>query len=146
MAYGLLRPEVTYTITLNGTQIPVDGSAKVSFKSPFNKIYINVKPTNTSLSYFEARVTTYNADYGIGVGKLLCHETNISSTGKTLSFDINATNFSEGDGDYRIGIYSKNSVDGTWDLTYIFFEVAGSQFIPSDSTGFEVLTTEPIPS
>ena len=66
----LLQSLITYSsITVNNKSIDLSGSGKVSFKAPYNAINITFTPTNSSLSYYEVRITAANADYDIGVGQ-----------------------------------------------------------------------------
>ena len=62
----------------------------------------------------------------------------------TVSFTVDAENFSKGDGLYRIGMYAQSALDYSWDVSYILLTVTGDVFLPSDATSFDVLTTKMI--
>lgn len=77
--------------------------------------------------------------------------------GSSQSVDIavNSTNFSKGDGAYRIALYAQRSLDYTWDVTYLFFVIteatkssttkAYEQFDPTGTDeGFEVISNKQI--
>lgn len=144
---GLVTPLVTYnSISINGKSVALSNSCKASFEAPYNKININLTPTNCSLSQYEVRVTQADANYDIGVGQLAYWDTNIENNkAYTFQIDINATNFIYGDGTYRISLYARSSVDGSWDMAYLFFVVEG-QFTLDDGSALAVLTTREAPS
>ena len=67
----LTTPNVEYiSVSIAGKNILLASSCRASFKSPFNKIDVKIQPTNTSLSYYEVRITKADEDWDIGVGKL----------------------------------------------------------------------------
>lgn len=142
-------PNVTYEFYINGQKLSTN-SCRASFNSPYNKITIKLQP-DVSLSYWEARVTPDAAhtidEYDIGEGILANWCSNVPTTSQTtVVIDINSTNFTQGEGIYRISLYSKSSIDGAWDVTYLLFTVDNDQIIPADTAGFEVLTDKAIPN
>jgi hypothetical protein len=65
-------PNVEYiSIKIANKDILLSSSCRASFKAPYNKIDIQMKPTTASLSYYEVRVTQANEVADIGVGKLV---------------------------------------------------------------------------
>ncbi len=144
---SLITPLVSYdTIRINGKDISLSSSCRASFIAPYNKINIEMAPTNCSLSYFEVRVTGLDAEYDIGVGAKAYWTTNIAANAKhTFTIDINSENFTLGDGAYRISLYARSALDGSWDVTYLFFTVSGEQFILADGLEFGVITTKEAP-
>ena len=145
---ALETPIVTYSsITINGVSIALSGSCKASFNPPYNRIDVTIIPTSCSLSYYEVRVTKADAAHDIGVGALAYWATNLAkSQAHDFQIPVNSSVFSEGDGDYRISLYARNAIDGSWDVTYLLFTVGGELFKPSDSSGFEVLTVREEPT
>lgn len=119
-------------------------SATLSTPGRSNYFTIKFKPT-ISLSYYEVRITpdaTHGIDdYDIGVGKLAYVQANIEAN-KTHTFriDINQANFSQGGKSYRIAMYARNSLDNSWDVSYLFFSSDGLQFIAKTDEPFESLT------
>ena len=89
-------PLVEYlSIKIANTDILLSSTCRASFKPPYNKIEVQLKPTTTSLSYYEVRVTKADEVADIGVGKLAYWDANISANKiKTFSIEINNTNFS----------------------------------------------------
>ena len=139
----LNSPLVTYnSIAINGQSISLEGDCRASFSSPFNKIDITMTPTNCSLSCYEVRVTEVDEPYDIEVGNQAYWTTSIPAN-KSHTFSINITPeiFNKGDGVYRISLYAKSAIDGSWDVTYLFFTLDNVQFLLSDGSAFEVLTT-----
>lgn len=109
----LNMPIVKYdSIKINDIDVTLSSTCKASFSPPYNKINIQMTPTNCSLSYYEVRVTGSEDLYDIGVGKLAYYGTNIPANKKySYTIDINSTNFSLGDITYRIGLYARSAVD-----------------------------------
>jgi hypothetical protein len=144
---GLVTPIVEYnSITIDGQDILLSSSCRASFKSPYNKIEIKMTPTASSLSYYEVRVTSAAEDYDIGVGQLAYWDSNISAAvEKKFTIDITPTIFTHGDGTYRISLYAKSAIDGSWDVSYLFFTVDNLPFILADGKTFSVLTTREAP-
>ena len=146
-------PDVSYNIYAINTNprvakialvmTPTVGSTcKVSYDY---KITIEVTPNNCSLSQFDIRATGSDASWDIDQGKLLNRITNLSkNSSRSCEFLINRENFPTA-GDYRIGLYARNALDDSWDVTYLFFTLAEQsgteQFILADGTPFEVITT-----
>ena len=147
MAFGYSTPNITYkSIKINNTDISLSSTTKVSFISPFNKINITIRPTTCSISYYEVRVTKDTEDYDIGVGNC-AYFTGSLSVDQDYSFSININNtlFNKGDGKYRISLYGKSSLDGSWDVTYLLFTVDNEQVIDSNNNGIEMLTIQDAP-
>jgi hypothetical protein len=65
-------PNVEYiSIKIANTDILLSSSCRASFKAPYNKVDIQMKPTTASLSYYEVRVTKADEVADIGVGTLV---------------------------------------------------------------------------
>lgn len=141
-------PMVDYlSIKIANTDILLSSTCRASFKPPYNKIEIQLKPTTASLSYYEVRVTSADEVADIGVGKLAYWDANISANEvKTFNIDINNTNFSHGDTTYRLSFYAKSAVDGSWDVSYLYFTFDDIQFTLSDGCEFAVLTGRDAPT
>ena len=60
----------------------------------------------------------------------------------------NEENFNLGNINYRISLYARSALDGTWDVTNILFDLNGLQLDPSDEfDGIEVYSQkEPVNS
>lgn len=147
---GYSTPKVTYkSITINSVEVALSSStAKVSFESPYNRINIVMRPTESSLSYYEVRVTKENEAYDIGLGNLAYMNQSVPLNADTsFSINVNSNIFNGGDGLYRVSLYAKSSTDGSWDVTYLLFGLnSGELFEPSDCDGFEVLTARSAPN
>lgn len=143
----LTTPNVEYiSLSIAGKNILLASSCRASFKPPFNKIDVKIQPKNTSLSYYEVRITKADEEWDIGVGTLAYWEANVSSNvPHQYSIDINSTNFAKGDGAYRISFYAKSALDGSWDVSYLFFTLDQTYFTLADGSTFEVLTTKSAP-
>lgn len=143
-----VTPIVDYlSIKIANTDILLSSTCRASFKPPYNKIDVQIKPMSTSLSYYEVRITQADEVADIGVGTLAYWDANIRADEiKTFSIDINTTNFNHGDTTYRISFYAKSAIDGSWDVSYLYFTVEDFQFILSDGNEFTVLTTKDIPT
>lgn len=148
MATRLDTPNINYkSIKINNKNIVLGEKVRASFVAPYNRIDIVMQPVNCSLSYYEVRVTKSTVDWDIGVGNLAYWDANISlQEDKNFSIPINSEIFDEGDGDYRISLYGRSAIDGSWDVTYLLFTVEEDKFIPIDASGFEVLTTRNTPA
>lgn len=136
-------PNVSYTFLINGVQ-QTTNSGRVSFVAPYNAVTIKFT-SDCSLSYWEARITPNDSatidDYDIGVGTCASWGSNLSAnTLYSKVIDVNSTNFSQGDGTYRISLYSKSELDGLWDVTYLLFTVEGYKVVPTTNDGVEMLT------
>ena len=67
----LNTPNVEYiSIKIANKDILLSSSCRASFKPPFNKIDVKIKPTTASLSYYEVRITEEEDECDIGVGNL----------------------------------------------------------------------------
>ena len=143
-----VTPIVDYlSIKIANTDVLLSSICRASFKPPYNKIDVQIKPMTTSLSYYEVRITQADEVADIGLGTLAYWDANIRADEiKTFSIDINTTNFSHGDNTYRISFYAKSAVDGSWDVSYLYFSVEDIQFVLSDGSEFAVLTTRDIPT
>lgn len=141
-------PVVDYlSIKIADADILLSTTCRASFKPPYNKIEVQIKPIATSLSYYEVRVTKADEVADIGVGKLAYWDANISANAvKTFSIEINSTNFSYGDTTYRLSFYAKSAIDGSWDVSYLYFTFDDIQFILSDESEFAVLTDREAPT
>ena len=140
---GYTIPDVNYNINvanlkLNTAEAVTVGSmCKVSYN---HKIIVNLTPVNCSLDQFDIRATLSENPWDIDQGKLLSRATNLrQNLTHTCEFLINPENFPEM-GEYRIGLYARNALDNSWDVTYLFFTLS-EQFILADGSSFEVLTT-----
>lgn len=146
---GYITPIVNYkSIKINNQDITLSTICKASFTSPYNRIDFVINSTNVSLSYYEVRITREDDNYDIGIGVLAYWDTNIqNNVDYSFSINVNSINFNYGDGTYRISLYAKNAIDGSWDVAYLLFTVNNDQFVTNDaSDGFEVLTDVAQPS
>lgn len=141
-------PLIEYTsIKIHDKEVELDGAARVSFSSPYNQIDITFQPTNTSLSYYEVRVTEDGEPYDIGVGNCAYVATSIPlNAAHKFSISVNSTTFDKGDCVYRISLYAKSALDGSWDIAYLFITLDGYSFQLSDGSLFGVVTDRDIPS
>jgi hypothetical protein len=144
----LETPLIEYTsIKLNGTEVELNGIARVSFSSPYNKIDITFQPTNTSLSYYEVRVTEDSESYDIGIGNRAYATTSIPlNTPHTFSLNVTPDIFDKGDSVYRISLYAKSALDGSWDIAYLFITLNDGYFQLADGSLFNVVAINDIPS
>jgi len=149
---GYNPPQVDYkALTVNGVNYLTSNAVKVSFVPPYNTVSITFRP-NVLLNRYIVNATYGDAAYDIDVGKRLVAApggsiTSIPSTqDTTVSFEVNSTNFDQGDGLYRISLYAQSAVDYSWDVSYILLTVSNDTFVPSDGGTFEVLTTKIINS
>lgn len=151
----LNTPNVEYlSIKIAGKDILLASSCKASFKPPFNRIDVQIQPKNTALSYYEVRITKADAEADIGIGVLpkdpdgiKCWCANIPQNKPyQFSIAINEENFIHGDGAYRISFYAKSALDGSWDVSYLFFTLDQTYFTLSDGSVFAVLTDRDAPS
>lgn len=140
---ALVTPLVTYnSIKIGQADVSLSQRVRASFNAPHNRIDVTMTPTNCSLSYYEVRITAVDADYDIGVGKLAYSDVNVmANAAYSFSIDVNSTNFTLGDATYRIGLYARSAIDGSWDVTYLLFTTDGYQFETSSNERVEVLTT-----
>ena len=145
---SLVTPLVTYNyIKINGVDVALSATGRVSFTAPYNKIDIKfTTPTNCSLRAFEVRITEEENLFDVGVGELAYWDTNLpANTQYSFSIPVNATLFKHGNKLYRVSLYAKSAIDGSWDVTYLFFTTNNELFTPSGSSGLEVLTTRDAP-
>lgn len=143
-----ITPNVEYlSIKIADRDVLLSSCCHASYESPYNKIDVQIQPTNASLSYYEVRVTKADEAFDIGVGTLAYWDANIAANQiKTFSIDINKDNFPEGNITYRISFYAKSAIDGSWDVSYLFFSSDGLQFVLSDGRSFAVLTDRDAPT
>ena len=150
---SLVTPVLTYkSIKLNNVDITLSSQPSdvlVSYQPPFNRIDV-VFRAGTSLSYYEVRTTEFSAEYGVGIGICAYHDANIAANADySYSIYINSDYFPRiiGDGNkqFRVSLYAKNSVDGSWDATYLLFDRNGLRVVPTNADGIETLTIEPQP-
>ena len=145
-------PIMEYNISINNQSITVNSEnpIRASFNPPFNIISGTYKSTNISLSRFEIRITAADADFDIDLGTRPYYATaNISANSvHEFSFEINEENFNLGNITYRISLYARSALDGTWDVTNVLFDLNGLQLDPSDEfDGIEVYSQkEPVNS
>jgi hypothetical protein len=144
----LNTPNIEYiSLKIAGKDILLSSSCRASFKSPFNKIDVRLKPKNTAVSYYEVRVTKADEESDIGVGTLVSWSANLPvNEDYQFSIDINEKNFKYSDGAYRISFYAKSATDGSWDVSYLFFTLDQVYFTLSDGNVFEVLTDRDSPT
>ena len=151
----LTTPNVEYSsLSIAGKEILLSSSCRASFKPPFNRIDVTIKPKNTSLSYYEVRITKADEDWDIGIGVLPKDPDGIECWCASIpqnkhyqfSIAINEENFIHGDGAYRISFYAKSATDGSWDVSYLFFTLDQTYFTLSDGSIFSVLTDEEAPT
>lgn len=135
----------------NGHVIGTTGGLSDSYKASYNAGHNTLKITFTvkegqSLSVYQARITKGNEDYDVDLGVRAAYLTNLAGgSTHTVSIAVNNTNFSKGDGVYRISLYAQRSLDYTWDVTYLFCVLdADSKFIPQSADGLEVVSGKQI--
>jgi len=121
---------------------------RFSCTSPYNVLNVSYTP-DSSLIYYEVRVTKAGQDYGIGKGTRLYYSgpniANNSNNSFTLTITKSVPEFST-DGDCLLGFYAKSSdSEGLWDVTYLLISSDDYILAPNDYDGIEVLTDEPIP-
>lgn len=148
---ALITPLISYdSIKVADVDILLSSLTRVSFNSPYNRIDIKFTPRNGSIEYYEVRITREADTWDIGTGTLVYWDTNIAGNAQqSFSINVNSTNFSSGDGVYRVGLYAKSASDGSWDVSYLFFTIGANgyeQFTLSDGSGFAVLTTRDAPN
>lgn len=143
----LSTPNIEYiSLKIANKDIMLSSSCRASFQSPFNRIDVTMKPKNASISYYEVRITRADEVSDIGVGTLASWSANIpTNTEYQFSIDINSKNFAYGDGAYRISFYAKSAIDGSWDVSYLFFTLDQAYFTLSDGSIFAVLTDRDAP-
>ena len=136
------------SIKLNNIDITLDGVHRVSFTPPYNKIDVTFSLLETSLSYYEVRVTGENDPYDIGIGNLAFTPLTNLALNKTHTCSISVTPeiFDKGDGVYRVSFYAKSALDGTWDVTCLLLTVDGLCIQLADGSLLGVGTTKPIPA
>lgn len=146
---GYIIPDVSYSIKVTNLKfntvedLAINSECRVSYNC---KITITLIPNNCGLSQFDIRATVLESPWDIDQGKLLSRSTNLrQSSAHTCEFIINTENFPEA-GSYRIGLYAKNELDGSWDVSYLVFTLNGTQLILKDGTALSVLTTREIPN
>jgi hypothetical protein len=142
-------PDVSYSIKVANLKfntvgdIAVGAACRVSYNC---KIIITLIPNNCGLDQFDVRATTSDASWDIDQGNLLSRSTNLSqSVAHSCEFYITKENFPSA-GEYRIGLYARNALDGSWDVTYLFITLDGCSFQLSDGSMFGTLTDRNIPS
>lgn len=110
------------------------GSGKLSLQFPYDKCTVNFS-SNVHIKQFLARATKGNEEWGIDKGVLIA-EINNRDANTQLSFDIiTANHLTDGDGEYRIGLYLQND-DDLWNLDEMFIVTNnnGSKFITDNRT------------
>lgn len=132
----MATPNITYYKPTMGTTIAA------SYKDGYNSVTVEFM-TDISLNYYEVRVTKFGEDYDIGIGACPYHNANGFAASTRHSFEIPITKeyFPE-QGKYRISLYARESVENTWDVTYLFITSEGQIFEPAGFDGMEVLTKQ----
>ena len=141
------------SIKIHNTEVTLDGTYRVSFSPPYNKVEITFSLLESSLSYYEVRVTRETDPYGIGVGTLAQRPSgeklslsNLAlNHSHTISIAVCPEVFNQGDGVYRVSLYAKSALDGTWDVTYLLFTISDGYLYTSDGLVIGVGTDQPIP-
>jgi hypothetical protein len=149
---------------INGVKISQDVGCIASYISPFNKIDVKLTLADYAVSYCEVRVTEVDADYDIGVGKLPLKTLPANQSASLdyavwlslranhthdLSFYITPEGFPMtelGRKTFRVSIYAKNELDGSWNVSYLVFTLDGTQLILEDGIALSVLTTREVPT
>jgi hypothetical protein len=149
---------------INGIKISQDVGCIASYISPFNKIDVKLTLADYAISYCEVRVTEVDADYDIGVGNLPLKTLPVNQTDPlnhavwvglranythNLSFYITPEGFpitEPGRKTFRVSLYAKNELDGSWNVSYLVFTLDGAQLLLADGTALGVLTTREIPA
>jgi hypothetical protein len=142
------------SIKINNEEITLDGNYRVSFSPPYNKVDINFSLLESSLSYYEVRVTGEDDPYGVGEGILALNPNEeplalfslALNKSHAISISVCPKVFNKGDGVYRVGLYAKSAVDGIWDITYFLFTLSDGYVYTSDGELIGVCTTQESPS
>ncbi len=140
------QPTVTYAVKLNDTSVE-SGAGRISFKSGFNKVSITFSCSNQSVNKFETWVTKSSiTDWGLNIGNKACEYSGFVAIDQeiTVDFTASSTIFSEGDGEYRLALCTRGSLDGTWDVTEILLTLNGLTFKPSDLDAVELIVNDGI--
>lgn len=135
--YNSIKIITSFNGIQNSQTVSLNSTYSISLSST---LQIKMTPTNTSLSRYEVRVTKLNDNYDIGVGNLAYFATNLSAnTEHTININVTNSIFNQGNVAYRVSLYAQSAVDGSWDVTYLFFTSGNDKFIPSGSDGLETL-------
>lgn len=110
---------VTYSNTCIQVGTDKTGDLNGSYKASYNAGHNTLKITFTvkegqSLSIYQARITKEGEAYDVDLGVQAAYLTNLAGgSTHTISIAVNSTNFSKGDGAYRISLYAQRSLDYT---------------------------------
>ena len=136
-------PTLTFSFVLNGIAVNLQGNTpqeigKISYVSGYDQLLIRYT-SDMSLQYIEARITADGTDYGIGIGTLVDYSSGSISanTQHTLTLNSSSTIFTSGDGVYRLSIYAKNSIDGTWNQTHFFITASDEVFMAGGVSDYQ---------
>ena len=132
------------SIKVNGKEI--DQVGRVSYNYPFNEIKFEMAVKNTSLNYFEVRVTNWEDEYDIEVGELVYYSPGFpASSTQTFTIKIDPDKYpifritgpESKIKTFRVGLYARSAVDNSWDVAYFVFTTNNEQlFITElDSNG-----------
>ena len=120
ISYQSYEPDIEHNclnLVNNNILLASDTPHKVSYSAPSNVIYVEATP-NSSISYFEVRVTAIDAAYGIGVGVKAYSRLTAAGSADPLDFEIsvNSTNFPSNNLQltpaFRVSFYAKRYSDG----------------------------------
>jgi hypothetical protein len=141
-------PDVSYNIKVANLKfntvgdIAIGTTCRVSYNC---KIIITLTPKNCGLDQFDIRATASADPWDLDRGILLSRRTNLQqSISYSCEFLINKENFPDA-GEYRIGLYARNALDGSWDVTYLFVTLNDGYFQLADGI-LGVVTNRDIPS
>jgi len=112
---ALVTPLISYdSIMIAGADITLGETVTASFNPPYNRIDVKFTPTNGEIEYYEARITPESAVWDIGCGQLAYWDTNVAGNRQhSFSIAVNSTNFSHGDGVYRVSFHARSAIDGS---------------------------------
>lgn len=129
----MASPNITYITPTPGDTI------HASYKEGYNIIKVRYI-SDISLNFYEARVTKDGEDYDVGIGGLAYQHAGslAANTEHSFTITINKELFPE-DGVYRISLYARESLENTWDVTYLFITSENYVFTPINSDGMEVV-------
>lgn len=129
----MASPNIKYITPTPGDTI------RASYKAGHNTVEVRYI-SDISLNFYEARVTKEGEDFDVGVGGLAYQYAGSLAANTEHSFviEINDKLFPE-DGVYRISLYARESLENTWDVTYLFITSENYIFIPSDTDAMEVV-------
>ena len=133
----MAQPNITYITPTPGESI------RASYKEGHNNITVKYI-SDISLNFYQVRITKDGEKFGLDTGVLAYQYAGSLAANVEHSFniEINDELFPE-DGIYRIGLYAREALENTWDVTYLLFITSeGEIFIPSNADGFEVISKD----